>query len=146
MDDCVARKAGVQELLPAKAPKAERPKRAGAAFYLRRADGAVLMRTRPPKGLLGGMTELPGTDWRADFDEARALQAAPTPADWRRVPGRVTHVFTHFELTLSVYVAAAPQDAPAPPGARWVAADAVDGEALPNLMRKALALARESLR
>ncbi|MBK9080623.1 MAG: A/G-specific adenine glycosylase [Rhizobiales bacterium] len=146
MQDCAAREAGVQELLPTRAPKPERPKRAGAVFYLRRADGAVLLRTRPPKGLLGGMAELPGGAWRADFDEADALAAAPARANWRRLAGRVAHVFTHFELALSVYVADAPQDAPAPEGARWVAADAVDGEALPNVMRKALALAREDAR
>ena len=56
-DICAARAAGDAERYPVKAPKALRPVRFGAAFYVRRDDGAVLVRTRPPKGLLGGMTE-----------------------------------------------------------------------------------------
>ncbi|MBL8589870.1 MAG: A/G-specific adenine glycosylase [Methylobacteriaceae bacterium] len=140
--DCAARRAGVEDALPARAAKAARRKRAGVVFYARRADGAVLLRTRPPKGLLGGMAELPGSAWSADFDLAKALDAAPARANWRRLEGAVTHVFTHFELTLTVFAAAFPMRAPAPAGMRWVGAEALDGEALPSLMRKAVALAR----
>ena len=40
--------------------------RYGVAFWLTRADGAVLLRRRPEKGLLGGMIEIPSTPWRAE--------------------------------------------------------------------------------
>jgi A/G-specific adenine glycosylase len=103
----------------------------------------VLLRSRPPKGLLGGMTETPTSEWTHAFDERAALDTAPrlseaSPA-WRRVPGVVSHVFTHFPLELAVYAAEIPPGASAPAGMRWVALDAVDGEALPNVMRKVLA-------
>ena len=62
-----------------------------------------------PSGLLGGMTEVPTTEWTHDFDRDGALDAAAAQADWRRVPGVVTHVFTHFPLELTVYVARAGQ-------------------------------------
>ncbi len=69
----------------------------------------VLVRTRPPKGLLGGMTEVPTTEWTHDFDDDAALDEAPRLArarpKWRRLPGVVTHVFTHFPLELTVYAA-----------------------------------------
>jgi adenine-specific DNA glycosylase len=58
---------------------------------------------------------------------------------WRRVPGMVRHVFTHFPLELVVYAADVPAGARAPKGTRWVALDAVAGEALPSLMRKVIA-------
>ena len=58
--------------LPRKAPRPQRPLRQGAAFFVRRRDGAVLVRTRPQKGLLGGMVELPGSSWETEFDEAQA--------------------------------------------------------------------------
>jgi A/G-specific adenine glycosylase len=97
--------------------------------------------------LLGGMTEVPTTEWAQDFDEGSALEAAPCfyrakskPAQkWRRVPGIVRHVFTHFPLELSVYSAAVAADAPAPAGMRWIALKDLAGEALPSLMRKVVA-------
>lgn len=136
---CVARKGGAPETYPRRLPRPERPQRHGAVFVAIRADGAVLLRTRPPKGLLGGMTEFPGTEWSADFDFSRALDFAPLPLVWKARAGEVTHVFTHFALGLAVYVGAAPQARNAPAGARWVAADAVAEEALPSLMRKVAA-------
>ena len=49
---CVARARGEQETFPRKAPKREGQLRRGAAFVALRADGRVLLRQRPDKGLL----------------------------------------------------------------------------------------------
>ena len=136
---CIARKGGAPETYPRRAPKAQRPERRGAVFVAIRADGAVLVRTRPPKGLLGGMTEFPGTEWSSDFDAANALNAAPLALDWRRKSGEVVHVFTHFALKLHVHVANAPQSRAAPAGARWSPGASLADEALPSLMRKVAA-------
>jgi A/G-specific adenine glycosylase len=74
-------------------------------FWLEDAAGQVLLRRRPSKGLLGGMTELPGTDWRpVAWTAAEALARAPMPADWRPA-GQVRHGFTHFELILDLFAA-----------------------------------------
>jgi A/G-specific adenine glycosylase len=148
MDACAARANGEQETFPRKAPKREGRLRRGAAFVVMRADGHVLMRTRPAKGLLGGMTEVPTTEWTHDFDEGSALEQAPrlgrAPLTWRRVPGVVTHVFTHFPLEVAVYTATAPAKASAPADTRWVPVADLAGEALPNVMRKVLAHALET--
>ena len=64
--DCAAYAAGLAEVLPYREAKAERPMRRGAAFVALRADGAVLLRERPLKGLLGGMLETPSSPWIAD--------------------------------------------------------------------------------
>ncbi|MFZ9501323.1 MAG: A/G-specific adenine glycosylase [Beijerinckiaceae bacterium] len=141
---CAARRSGLQEAFPVKAAKAQRPRRAGAVFYARRADGKALVRTRPPKGLLGGMDEFPGCEWRADFDVETAAALAPAPGRWRRLPGAVEHVFTHFALTLTVFAADLPAKARAPAGCRWVDEAALEDEALPSLMRKALAHVRKN--
>ena len=58
---------------------------------------------------------------------------------WRRMPGVVRHVFTHFPLELAVFVAQVPRATAAPKGARWVKIGDLAGEALPNVMRKVLA-------
>jgi A/G-specific adenine glycosylase len=145
-DCCAARAQGDAETYPRRTPKREGALRRGAAFVAHRADGFVLVRTRAAKGLLGGMTEVPTTEWVAHFEEADALANAPCfaanrsnkPIAWRRLAGVVRHVFTHFPLELSVYVAELPARTRAPVGMRWVALTDVAGEALPSLMRKVL--------
>ena len=132
--DCAASAAGDAGSFPRRAAKSERPSRAGAVFVIRRVDGHVLLRVRPPKGLLGGMSEFPGTEWRTDFDAQGA--SPPMPLRFESAPGAVTHVFTHFALKLTVHVAQAPAGARAPDGMRWVAIDDLENEALPGLMRK----------
>ncbi len=138
---CAANARGEQETFPRKAPKREGRLRRGAAFVALRDDASVLMRRRPEKGLLGGMSEVPGSEWVHDFDFDRASRFAPpvARAKWRRIPGVVRHVFTHFPLELAVFVARVPRAAKAPKGARWVRLADAPGEALPNVMRKVLA-------
>jgi A/G-specific adenine glycosylase len=86
------------------------------------------------------MTEVPGSAWSHDFDERRALRAAPRlqGAKWRRVSGVVRHVFTHFPLELAVFIAHVPRKTAAPKPARWVKLGELQDEALPNVMRKVI--------
>lgn len=140
-DDCAARARGDQDTFPRKAPKKTGLLRRGAAFVVTRGN-ELLVRTRPEKGLLGGMTEVPGSDWRAEQDDAAALAQAPELAGvkrWHRKLGVVTHVFTHFPLELVVYTAGVAARTAAPPGMRWVPIATLADEALPNVMRKAIA-------
>jgi A/G-specific adenine glycosylase len=140
---CAAHRHGDPEAFPIKAAKREGRLRAGAAFVVTRADRFLLVRTRPSHGLLGAMTEVPTTDWTPDFNDAGALLAAPRPGrrrlHWRRIPGRVRHLFTHFPLELVVYAASVGADARAPAGMRWLAFTDLADEALPGLMRKVIA-------
>jgi A/G-specific adenine glycosylase len=135
---CAARARGDQESFPRKPDKKTGALRRGAAFLALRKDGSILLRTRPEKGLLGGMTEVPTTEWSRDFDAASALSAAPLEATWRRLPGVVNHVFTHFPLELTVYAADFPTRTRAPEGMRWVASGHLAEAALPSVMRKVI--------
>ena len=96
---------GLQDALPAKAYRKPKPTRRGAAFVAMRADDAILLRKRPVEGLLGGMTEVPGTPWRDNKSEADPdpLSHAPLNGAWIPVPGIVRHTFTHFHLELAVF-------------------------------------------
>jgi len=188
---CAAHKRGDAESFPRRTPKREGALRRGTAFVARRADGFVLVRTRPAKGLLGGMTEVPTTAWSKDFEENRALESAPrfilplstgdnaastdkvgrsrvrgkgrrnsassvspcrnslrsgeSGISWRRLPGVVRHVFTHFPLELAIYIAELPKGIRAPKGMRWARISELDGEALPTLMRKVVVRATEQI-
>lgn len=142
---CRARIEGTQETFPRKAAKKTGKTRYGAAFVALREDGAVLVRTRPAKGLLGGMVEVPGGDWRADYRLDDALQDAPVPALWRRLMLPVRHVFTHFPLELSVFAARVPLETPAPAGTRFTPFARLKEEAFPNVFLKALEAGLEEL-
>jgi A/G-specific adenine glycosylase len=140
-EDCVARARGDQETFPRKAPKKAGVLRRGAAFVVTRGD-ELLVRSRPEKGLLGGMTEVPVSHWLAGQEDGVALAQAPKLASvtgWHRKVGVVTHVFTHFPLELVVYTAQVPARAKAPSGMRFVPVATLAEEALPNLMRKVIA-------
>lgn len=140
-DDCTARLRSNQETFPRKAPKRTGTLRRGAAFIVTRGD-ELLVRTRAEKGLLGGMTEVPGSEWLAGQDDKAALKQAPAlkgVARWHRRAGVVTHVFTHFPLELVVYSTKLAARSRAPEGMRWVPIATLAGEALPNVMRKAIA-------
>lgn len=140
---CAARARGDAETFPRKSPKVEGKLRRGAAFVALRADGAILLRTRPEKGLLGGMSEVPTTEWTNGFVLREVAAAAPFPVQWKKMPGVVTHTFTHFPLELSVYRATLPKKTRPPKGARWTPVAEIAGEALPNVMRKVIAHALE---
>ena len=140
-DDCAGRARGDQETFPRKAPKKTGMQRRGAAFIVTRGD-ELLVRTRAEKGLLGGMTEVPGSDWLAGHDDKAALQQAPALkgiAKWHRKAAVVTHVFTHFPLELVIYTAKVAARTRPPEGMRWVPIATLADEALPNVMRKAIA-------
>jgi A/G-specific adenine glycosylase len=136
---CQARAEGAPEIYPFKDKKTTGALRRGAAYVAVTQDGLILVRTRPPKGLLGGMTEAPTSAWAADFAEEAPGASAPMRADWRRLPGVVEHVFTHFPLHLTVYRADLPAGTAAPEGCRWVPIAGLAGEALPTVMRKVVA-------
>lgn len=124
------------ELYPRKAARKEKPVRLGAAFIAEDETGAVFLRKRAESGLLGGMTEVPGSPWTARIDGETGVSAAPFPAAWQAC-GTVVHVFTHFELRLSVYRSMVLRDAGAGAG-WWQAKETLDGEALPTVMKKAI--------
>jgi A/G-specific adenine glycosylase len=137
---CVARAAGTMETYPRKVRKKEGITRRGTAFVVLRADGAILLRTRQGKGLLGGMAEVPSTPWSADHDATVALDHAPMQAEYQPVPGLVRHVFTHFPLELDVTRAQVAANRVAPEGHRFTPLGELDAEPLPTLMRKVIAL------
>jgi len=138
MAGCAGRQQGIAAELPRKAPKRPRPLRHGAHFWLVDGKGRVLLRRRPPHGLLGGMTELPGSPWRAErWDESEWREHAPMPVEWQPA-GEVRHGFTHFVLHIALYAAAVPH-IEAVGFLRPVTA--LDAEALPSVMRKCVRLA-----
>ncbi|PPD44973.1 MAG: A/G-specific adenine glycosylase [Methylocystis sp.] len=133
---CVAFRAGAAERFPVKEKKADRPKRRGAIFILQRGAQTLVTR-RPPKGLFGGMSAFPATPLTRDVAPEEWLRFAPCEAQWRALPEPVAHVFTHFALTATVFIAQTKASPQLAPDCRWAAGRDLGKEGLPALMRKA---------
>ncbi len=143
---CSAARGGEPERYPARAPKAARPLRRGDAFVIVKgngSDGHILLRRRPGKGLLGGMMEVPCTEWR---EGGAGGPAAAVPAHWR--PARmVRHTFTHFHLEMRVFVLGHGQAMREAQtfGGEWTRIGDLSSAALPTVMKKAIAAGFEAL-
>ena len=138
---CAAAAVGLADTLPTTPAQPDRPLRYGVAFWLTRADRAVLLSRRPEKGLLGGMTEIPSTPWRSEpwtLDEAVGI--APIATDWVPLPGTVRHGFTHFRLELAIIAGSGEADG------LWSPVDRLGEHALPTLMKKVARHAVSALR
>ena len=132
---CLASRRGAAENYPVKLPKKPKPTRYGVAFWLKNKEGAVWVRKREPRGLLGGMIEIPSTEWREQaWAETEVAEQAVLNVDWREHEGEVTHTFTHFHLKIKVWsgVARSPTNA----AGFWHPADRFKELALPTLMKK----------
>ena len=131
---CRARAEGAIESYPAKPRRKPPPERFGTAFVLV-SDDRVLLRRRPPEGLLGGMLMPPSTPWiEAAWPDHAASE--PVAADWREI-GEVRHVFTHFALRWRVLRADAPGAAA---DGEWIDRRRVLDAGLPTVGRKAVSL------
>jgi A/G-specific adenine glycosylase len=137
---CLARARGTAPDLPRKTPKAAQPIRHGIAYLVRRSDGAWLLETRPPSGLLGGMMGWPGTDWA----ERMAADDPPLETRWHDPGAEVRHTFTHFHLRLSLRLAHVGHDA-MPRRGEFLPPAAFRPSDLPTVMRKAFDLARGAM-
>lgn len=132
-DPCIAHAQDRATDYPRKLPKKIRPERIGHAYVMVRHDGAVWLQKRGETGLLAGMSEVPGSDWR----ESDIAYAPPVAGSWLNT-GEITHIFTHFRLTLDVHLAQIAVSDMRETSGEWVHPDAFDTAALPTVMRKVL--------
>ena len=104
-------------------------------------------RVAPPLKLTASV-RYEGQRWEDDLN-SRSLGAATTldlraeyafAADWTLRNAAIRHVFTHFELRLSIF-RVGPIDRPSVNHGFWVPVTELDGEALPTVMKKAIAAA-----
>ncbi len=153
-DYCRAYAAGNAADYPKKLKKTKTPIRYGAVFVLMSktlsGGDCVLLHRRAETGLLGGMMGFTGTEWTSEAPASppkNLLQSAPEGSghEWRQCQGELRHVFTHFDLRLTVYSAHADKrfrvDGDA---AIWAPLSGIKAYALPTVMVKVLSLALDS--
>lgn len=87
---CQSKGAADVEQIPIRR-KLEKKEKHGSIYLIYNSKDEVLIRKRTEKGLLSGLYEFPWTDEGVLFVDAEDTQ------------NEVTHVFTHFKLTLRIY-------------------------------------------
>ena len=140
---------------PVKLKQKEKPVRSGAAFVAMTRRGEIYLRKRGDSGMLAEMSEVPSTRWSVNQNGETEISAAPFKGDWK-YSGDIRHTFSHFHLELKIYhclldrpvTVLVENNDPAccQQNGWWVAREDVMQEALPNLMKKALALVFEKTR
>ena len=138
-DLCAAHLHAEQTLYPTKKIKMEQPTREAFVFWLTDEQGRIWVRQRGEKGLLAHLWELPHTGFDSNtcrFDTA----LFPPHIQWAETGQTITHIFTHFKLTLNVMKGRLRQDAPPWPEGQWVLPHELNHLAFPTVMRKVLGL------
>ena len=139
---CEGYQIGIAETLPVKPLKAIKPARTGTAYWIER-DGNVWLIKRPATGMLGGMRALPDDNWAA---RRNGDSVPPVPAEWRTLNEAVSHVFTHFSLTLSLALTSSPVQPELLGEGEWWPVKSLDSAGLPTLFSKAARLAIKAKR
>ncbi len=132
---CVARARGQATAFPVKPAKKGKKALQSLAFVVLDGEDRILLRTRPAKGLLADMAEVPNAEWSG---AAAGLESAPLKAEWQRLNQPVIHIFTHIDLRMEIAVARLAATIPAPEGMRWVKVGNLDSEPVPTLFRKVI--------
>ena len=133
---CKAKKIARPEAFPVKPPKIKRPQRHGVAFVALNKNDEIYLEKRHSSGLLGGMTQIPN-----QFGDQQTYSVADAPFSEKWLfKGQAHHIFTHFSLTLDVYLAENVEKTRAGNG-WWCRLDQLGNEALPTVMKKAIAVA-----
>ena len=134
---CIGFKAGNPEKLPQRSPKRALPTRYAKIYFMRNHQNQVFIRRREEKGLLGGMMELPSTEWSVQhFDNLEESFLSIGIVNWKQIPNSVKHTFTHFHLEMQVYEGVTDENTDI--SGIWCNLEDLDKQAFPSLMKKVL--------
>jgi A/G-specific adenine glycosylase len=110
-NNCLAFKNNLTDKIPAMQKRAKIPERHTNVFVMYDTQNNFLLRQRPSEGLLGGLWEFPSTEWQkldASAEKDDTVLSSMNLSAFIRLPEPVIHVFTHFRLTITVFVCPEP--------------------------------------
>ena len=140
---CKGYNQGMAQNLPIPAPKENKPRRYGIAFWVENNNQEILLEKRPTKGLLAGLIGLPTTQWRDkpwDLNGEEVFPYAPKGVEtWEPLSKRVSHTFTHFNLELKILKGRCAR----PISGIWSSLENLESHALPTVMKKVIQAAAD---
>lgn len=133
---CQARHHKDVEQFPHKVTAPPKPKRFGITWWCEPTESQVYIQQKNDPGLFSGLWMLPGSIWREEpWTPEETLDLLPTHIKHAETLERpVTHVFTHFHLTLTIIK----MRGELPDPAQAVSQEALPTYAMPTLMRKVI--------
>jgi A/G-specific adenine glycosylase len=129
---CQAFHLGIQDTLPQKAPKIDRPVRHILFWVIFNKNNELAFVKRPEKGLLGGLMSLPLMFW----EKEKGDPPFPLQGCWKNL-SPIEHIFTHFTAKGHLYQIEE-VDSNAFPADCWCEASLIHQLALPTIIKKAL--------
>jgi A/G-specific adenine glycosylase len=138
---CIARAQGRIADLPAPRPAKARPVRHAIVVIVRDDRGALLLETRPPTGIWGGLVSLPEFDAEADDQQLTSAIAEryALQVDLNERLPELRHEFSHYCLVMHPRVAAVRRALGAAASAsQWLQPDALQDAALPAPVKRLL--------
>lgn len=123
---CMARRSGLVDALPVRAPR-KRPRVVAVAAACIVEAGCALIVRRPAHGLLASMWGIPMVEGTKQLlSESLEVHVGKKLRDWQ-------HVFTHRRWHAKLYACGAPH--PLPPEARWVSEQELRRVAFPSAFK-----------
>jgi len=101
--NCKSLQNGLTELIPLKQKTKKRPIKEAELFWIVSDRDNIFLRRRSSSGLLPGMLEFPSSEWTSVNKKKKSVPF-PFSGKWESIPGKITHTFSHFELSLKVYL------------------------------------------
>lgn len=106
--ECEGLARGINESLPVKAPRRERPHHDVTAAVIRRDDGYLLIAQRKPEAMLGGLWEFPGGKCQPGESLANCLrreirEELGMEIEVGQYLTTIQHGYTHFRISLHVF-------------------------------------------
>ncbi len=138
---CVAKAQERTAELPAPRPAKSRPVRHAIVVIVRDDRGALLLETRPPTGIWGGLVSLPEFEAEADDEQLKFAIAEryALQVDLNEALPALRHEFSHYSLVMHPRVAAVRRALGAASAAsQWLEPDALQGAALPAPVKRLL--------
>ncbi len=114
--------------------KPAKQKRTGSVYLIHNRAGNILIRKKNDKGLLSGLYEFPWTD----------NENLPLPVTGKDTGRSISHIFTHFKLTLKIYTCQT-EKAPFPDGI-FAAPETLSAYPFSTLMKKVYQTAKELIK
>ena len=99
-NDCLAKKDGVEGLLPKKSPKKVKPKRSVYWAYIKNDKGEVLLENRTKNGVWEGLWAFP--EFQKKRDRQNFLERFQTSCKLTDKETTFSHSFSHYDLNINI--------------------------------------------
>ena len=136
---CLGYKQKLQNTIPVKVSKQKlKPKKYTRAYVLMNEKGEILVRTRPSKGMLASMLEVPNDEWVEKKSLLQKDNLVKKIDKSFQKKGNFTYSFSHFNLRTEIFYLKVRKENF--PKQKWLSFSRYSKSQLPTVMKKIVQL------